>query len=173
MNLEDDSERQVAQTIFQLYERCYQGDSSMTKRLMVQAFEATKLTTQLGLSTKPIVQTINQEGIVAEDDDDDDDDSDNDMMVVVDGDDGDGVDGGGGNSGATATAAAVVVLEMSPEEYASEPVFGKPKRKNFHNNKPVRQLGEPIPEEDSAAMAMDEELDEDGFAPVKPKGRRR
>ena len=98
VNLEDDSERQVALDIFQLYERCWVGDPTMTKHLMTQAVQVKTLGSQFGLSTKPVVQTVNQEGLAEEDDDDD---SDNDMMAV--GEDGGG-DDGLGNGGGTAAA---------------------------------------------------------------------
>jgi pre-rRNA-processing protein TSR2 len=166
VNLEDDSERQVAATIFQLYERCWVGDSAMAHTLMEQAIGSKKLGSQLGLPSKPTIQSVNGE------DDEDDEDSDNEMMDDDDDDDQMNMqDGDDDNGGPMTNDVVTEVARISPLEYASQPVFGrgglKPTRDSNSNVKPIRQLGEPEQEMEQVA-----EVDEDGFAPVKPKGRR-
>ncbi len=52
-------------------------------------------------------------------------------------------------------------------DYNSKPLFGEP-RKVSSNSEPVRQLGHLEGEKDAEI-----EMDEDGFATVKPKGRRK
>jgi hypothetical protein len=59
-------------------------------------------------------------------------------------------------------------LQSIPADYLERPLFGRalPQQQNVPAG-PVRQLGDAIPEESTL------EMDEDGFAAVKPKGRRR
>lgn len=54
-----------------------------------------------------------------------------------------------------------------PHDYNSKPLFGEAPKVHIPTT-PVRQLGETVePVQESV------EMDEDGFAPVKPKGRRK
>jgi hypothetical protein len=70
VSLEDDSERQVDATICQLYERCWVSESAIAHTLMEQAIGSKRLGSQLGLSSRQTIQSVNGE----------DDEGDNEMM---------------------------------------------------------------------------------------------
>uniref|UniRef100_A0A7R9WRC4 Pre-rRNA-processing protein TSR2 homolog n=1 Tax=Craspedostauros australis TaxID=1486917 RepID=A0A7R9WRC4_9STRA len=139
VTLEDKSEEQVAATIFQIYEQCYNGDASLARSLVTQAEQAIATTSQFPTHVQK----------TEHDEDDDDEDM---------------VDSATGQ----AVAPINVSLDLDMAAYASAPLFGEPKAaKTPANEKPLRQLGEAAP------VAAPVEMDDDGFAPVKPKGRRR
>lgn len=151
VTLEDDSERQLAEAIFQIYERCLNGDPTFARQIVAQAASAVALNGQYPVR----VQTT-------EHDDDDDE------MELTD------------SSTTVKTTNHVVQTGSSPQQlphsgiistnladYVSQPLFGKAKRENRGANEPIRQLGQVVP--DSGV----EEMDEDGFAPVKRGNRRR
>lgn len=135
VTLEDQSERQVVETLFRMYEECFRGDFSFTRHMIAHAMKAVEFSAQ----HQPPVQTTEH--------DDDDDDTD---MVGTD------------KQEAIQTfdiANATSLLEM--------PLFGEARKPSAPTG-PVRQLGEAIQEEPN-----DVDMDDDGFAPVKTKGRRR
>ena len=143
VTLEDGSERQLADAIFQIYERCLNGDPTLARQMVAQAAKAVALSGQYPVQ----VQTT-------EHDDDDDDEmqvtetSAMDQRVV-------GMDSTG------------ILSPSSLIEYVDQPLFGKAKPKKEVPAQPVRQLGQAIPE------SADVEMDDDGFAPVVKKGNRR
>ena len=134
--MEDNSENQVAEVIFRMYEGCARGDTSLARHMIGTADSAVTFNSQFPIQ----VQTTEH---------DDDDEMDMDC---------------GTPSTAQIQSPAVVAPDFST--YNSVPLFGTWKNSKAHDE-PVRQLGELEPEK--AAV----EMDEDGFAPVKPKGRRK
>jgi len=152
--LEDDSERQVALCIVQMYESCGTGDFSLSRGTIQKANEATAATGAKGTGnggTKAVVQT---DGELDEESDDED------MNM---------------NHAAASTATpapAAVSTATSAEEYAKEWLFGPPPREHGMAPKegpPPRQLGEIAPEQ---AQAQTELVDDDGFMTVSTKKKR-
>lgn len=145
--LEDNSERQVADAIWRMYEQCMKGDASLAKQIVEAAAGVMEQA-----SAFP-VRIQSQE----EDDDDDDDD-------IMEMDDDDMVD----ETAPTLVAMAPTTISNA-SVYAAESLFGPPKPiKRVVDEHPVRQLGEAPPAQEPAV-----EVDEDGFAPVvKRKGRK-
>jgi pre-rRNA-processing protein TSR2 len=141
--LEDNSERQIAETIWRLYEAASKGDSSLASQV-VAASNASLA--QVGVY--PIkVQTM-------EEDDDDDDDDDEPAMLDTDD---------------STPVPASTSPGVSAVEYSNESVFGKPIQKKIPKlDGPLRQLGE-VPTEQASPV----QIDEDGFAPVPTKRRTR
>lgn len=173
VTLEDGSERQVAEMIFRLYETCWNGDATLAHQLMMQAETAAAATAALlgqSAGSRPQIQTVVGAGGELDDDSDDSDDEmvDDDNITM---DNDEGIDGGCMVTAASRRAAQPPVTAMthlSAQEYASQPVFGSGgKRKVSVPTGPVRQLGQTIMEEPVV------EMDDDGFAPVKPKGRKK
>jgi pre-rRNA-processing protein TSR2 len=162
VTLEDESERQVADVLFRMYEECARGDYSRVRHVVDTCHKA-----QSQLSTMPVqLQSM---------DDDDDDDlveshMDNDMN-----DNDDAMDAVDTTEPPVHTPPVEALpphplLGMTAAEYASQPLFDNtPKassKKNTRPPPPVRQLGEPVPE------PVAPPVDEDGFvAVVKRKGR--
>jgi pre-rRNA-processing protein TSR2 len=152
--LEDMSERQVAHTIWHMYEQCMRGDATLARQLVQAACSV------LQQATSYPVQVQSQ----PEDDDDDDEEmmDTNDETVM-----------GGVPAEATpptvATAAAQIAVGMtSARDYAAQSLFGPPTLPPVVDDRPVRQLGETAPAPPPVVAA-----DEDGFAPVvKRKGRK-
>lgn len=151
--LEDNSERQVADVIWRMYEQCMQGNATLAQ----QVVQAAVGVMQQSASYPVQVQST------GEDDDDDDDDDDDMAMETADDD-----------NAMTSDAAAPTLVAMptpatiNAAAYAAESLFGPPKpQRPVVDEKPVRQLGEAVMAEPVA------EVDEDGFAPVvKRKGRK-
>ena len=151
--LEDNSERQVADSIWRMYEECMvKGDATLARQL-VQAANGV-----LQQSTAFPVKVQSQE--------EDDDDADDDMEM-----DDDAIDQGMSDDVAPPLVAMPIPPMTNPAEYAAQNLFGppsKPAAARNHPEKPVRQLGEA-----EAAPEPAVPVDEDGFAPVvKRKGRR-
>ena len=148
VTLEDDSEKQVAEAIFKMYEGCYRGDPTLARHMVAQAESAVVLSTQFPVQ----VQTT-------EHDDDDDDD----QMI-------DAEPTGSEYDPAIPLANPVnpptAMMEL-PADYTTAPLFGPMKQLPSAPTVQMRQLGEAVVEEPAV------EVDDDGFAPVKPKGRRR
>lgn len=150
--LEDNSERQVADVIWRMYEQCMQGNATLAQ----QVVQAAAGVVQQSASYPVQVQST------AEDDDDDDDEADMEM------------DMGDDNDAMTNDAAAPTLVVMptpttiNAAAYAAESLFGPPKpQRPVVDEKPVRQLGQAVMDEPVV------EVDEDGFAPVvKRNGRK-
>ena len=146
VTLEDESERQLAEFIFHMYEHCLKGDPTSARQMIAQAASAVALN-----SNYPVrVQTT-------EHDDDDDDDK----MAGPTND----------TAGIQSPPQQLIQNPMAPlnlAEYVDRPMFGKPKKQNNFAAKPVRQLGETSADTGNAV-----EMDDDGFAPVKKGNRRR
>jgi pre-rRNA-processing protein TSR2 len=114
--LEDDSERGVTETLFQMYDGCYKGDVSLARQMVATAESA------VAISAAYPVQVQSTEH-------DDDDDDDDDMTDTAESD------------GATSTMQQSGAMPLA-SAYASQSVFGAPPKPK----KPVvaevqRQLG--------------------------------
>ena len=150
VTLEDESERQIAETIFQMYEECCNGNPTLARQMVTHANSAVAMNSQYP------VKLITGEH--------DDDDSDDEM----------------GTPATAAAAAAPIqeqqqqqqqqqnLAMLNPVDYISQPLFGKPIYQPNHPVQPSRQLGETTIQEDTPV-----EMDEDGFAPVQKGNRRR
>ena len=146
--LEDNSERQVADTIWRMYEQCMKGDASLARQVVDAAN---------GVIQQSVAYPVQ---VQAPEDDDDDDE----MMDSNDDDDDDE-----GMTDEVAPTLVAVGTMTNPTEYASQFLFGPPRpvRSVVVDEKPPRQLGDAPIEEPVV------EVDEDGFAPVvKRKGRK-
>jgi len=141
VTLEDDSERQLADTIFQMYELCLNGNPTLARQMVTHAANAVALNSQFPVK----VQT-------GEHDDDDDEDMET------------------GDSSTLPTPPPTQQqqqLQQNPmmptnlQDYIDQPLFGKAIKKTTVSAEPQRQLGDAIPENDVV------EMDEDGFAAVK------
>jgi pre-rRNA-processing protein TSR2 len=155
VTLEDNSEQQVAETIFQMYEECFHGNATLARQLLSCADAAVTLTSQYPVKVQK-----------SEYDDDDDDDDDEDMLEnsVSDPISTKGLSVSTDFIGHGETPLASIALH-----YKDQPLFGvAPTRMQpTAPAAPVRQLGE------AAAEPPPMEMDEDGFAPVQPKGRKK
>jgi len=139
VTLEDNSEQQVAELIFKMYEGCHKGDPSLCRRLVAEADGAIAMNAQYPVQ----IQTTEH--------DDDDDEAMTDSKSV--------------NQPASLAPASGAIMP-TPATFSEQPLFGTPKKVQA-SSAPVRQLGEAAPSEPTV------EVDDDGFAAVKPKGRRR
>ena len=159
--LEDESEKQVALTLFELYAQCMRGQTQLAEQL-VQA--ALRYDEQIATAYPVCVKSTEHD----DDDDDDDDDEDN---GDNENDDEAMMDTTGDDKMATITAPLVVTEQQQPvqqpettptwtsaADYASQSLFGKPKK----SVAPRKPREEPV-------EAM---VDDDGFATVT-KGRRK
>lgn len=143
VTLEDDSERQLAGAIFQMYERCMNGDPTLARQMVSQAARAVALSGQYPVQ----VQTTEH--------DDDDDDMELTETSAV------------GQTTNQFLGHLDGAVPSNLADYVSQPLFGKAKPKKDNAMAPVRQLGQTVSESD------DVEMDDDGFAPVKKGNRRR
>lgn len=127
--LEDNSERQVADMLFQMYDGCYKGDVTLARQMVVAAESA------VASSAAYPVQIQSTE----HDDDDEDD-----MLDAAESD------------GATATEQQPGAMPLA-SAYASQPVFGEPsKPKRPIVAEPERQLGQSAPEQKQEVELDDE-----------------
>jgi pre-rRNA-processing protein TSR2 len=144
VTLEDKSELQVAEAIFNMYEGCCNGDPTFARQMVAHAESAIGFNTQFPVQ----VQTT-------EHDDDDDEDM---------------VDSQTQSQNTPQLALNPPVNStVIPTDYNSQPLFGSAILMPV-STAPVRQLGDTAPEQPTNTPI---EMDEDGFASVKPKGRRR
>jgi pre-rRNA-processing protein TSR2 len=153
VTLEDQSEQQVAETIFQLYEDCSKGNTTLAQQLLADAETIVALHHQF-----PVQVQSNEH------DDDDDDEDDDDMLV-----DTSTTDGTFSVDDVPIRLETVPTPLLAAAEYAKQPLFGKAHdatSMTLLSSTSVRQLGEAIPEEPAV------EMDDDGFAQVVTKGRR-
>jgi pre-rRNA-processing protein TSR2 len=157
VTLEDDSERQVADTIFKMYEDCYKGDPTLARQLVSNAESAVAFNSQFPVQ----LQTTEH--------DDDDDDDDEDMV------DGSAAESASSTSNPPLLTTAAMQQEIPlvpsiPTGYIDQPLFGTGAfKKPAVPSGPVRQLGQTIREETPPEV----EMDEDGFAPVVKARRKR
>ena len=174
VTLEDSSEKQVAETIFAMYEQCCNGNVTLARQLVSVADNV------IALSSQYPVQIQRQEH---DDSDDDDDEMMDDTATPM--------------SDATTNPAMVdsgtggqmmdtqqqlqpdlppqlqplqpppqAATAVSMDAYLAAPLFGPAIPAPTAPSQPVRQLGETIKEEPTI------EVDDDGFAPVKSNNRR-
>jgi pre-rRNA-processing protein TSR2 len=164
--LEDASERQVADTIWRMYETCCRGDPAVAR----QVVEAAETALRISSSHPSKIQSAMDD---CEDDDDDDDDEDNN-------DDADMMDEESVGEGVQAAPVIATLplseagprpaAAMTASEYAAQPLFGPAARRRqaAPGDDKVRQLGEPAAPPGAAPI----EVDEDGFASVPAKSRK-
>ena len=136
VTLEDGSERQVAETVFRMYEDCFgRGDPTYCRQIVEIATRAAEL-----IANYPVQIQLDEHD---EDDDDDMEDVQGDSAV-----------------GPTASIA---------QSYASEFLFGNPRPvvQSTFAAEPPRQLGE------SAPVKEELPVDEDGFAPIITKKKKK
>jgi pre-rRNA-processing protein TSR2 len=144
VTLEDKSELQVAEAIFNMYEGCCNGDPTFARQMVAHADSAIGFNSQFPVQ----VQTT-------EHDDEDDEDM---------------VDSQTQTQHTPQLALNPPVNSMViPTDYNAQPLFGTAIPVHV-STAPVRQLGDTAPEQ---SMNTPIEMDDDGFASVKPKGRRR
>lgn len=156
--LDDNSEKQVANTVFRMFEEACSSNQSSTLALQIIQM-AEKVTKEFGHLP---LQIQSAEPMEEDDDDDDENDTnpdDTSMDVNV-----------TNSEIAVPTATSDVVL--SAAEYASQPLFGLSREQRRlqilqRNDQPVRQLGEALPEPPQQQVIVDE----DGFVSV-PTNRR-
>ncbi len=161
--LEDNSEREVADLIWRMYECCAKGDCGLANRVVEEAMKAEEQLKGSGVSS-----------VIKNDDDDDDDDD----MDDSDNEGTNDVDAAAMNHTATTTQHDGVATSLSPAtttnttttalEYSSGYLFGGPPKPK-KELPPPRQLGEAEPEKPVP------QVDDDGFAMVatKKKGKQR
>lgn len=146
--LEDESEREVADLIWRMYEGCARGECGLAEEVVRGAIVAEEKLKGSG------VQSVIQNGDDNDSDDDDDmNDANDDAMI---------------SSSSTTPQTAATATATTALEYSSQYLFGeapKPKKEL----PPPRQLGEAAPEKPQPVV------DDDGFAMVvtKKKGGRR
>mmetsp|Transcript_9873 Transcript_9873/g.17291 ORF Transcript_9873/g.17291 Transcript_9873/m.17291 type:complete len:242 (+) Transcript_9873:110-835(+) len=150
--LEDESERQLADLIWRMYEDCGRGDVRLAREVVSNAVKAAEVL------EKSHVKSVIQSGQDGDDDDDMDDDDDSDAEGNA----------GAQQQGMQGMGDATNDNNNVALSYASETLFGGPPKPK-KELPPPRQLGEPEPEKPQPA------LDDDGFAPVvtKKKGKKR
>ena len=156
--LEDESEREVADLIWRMYECCARGDCVLANRVVRDAIQAEELLKGSGLKS-----------VIKNGDDDDMNDSSDDDKAAGDNDDGN--DDDAMNSSSTTQHeqnTAATTATTSALEYSSGYLFGGPSKPK-KELPPPRQLGETEPEKPMP------EIDDDGFAAVvtKKKGTKR
>ncbi|KAK1738769.1 pre-rRNA-processing protein TSR2 [Skeletonema marinoi] len=159
--LEDESEREVADLIWRMYECCAKGDCALANQVVMDAIQAEELL------KKSEVKSVIKNG---DDDDDDDDDAMNDSSEEqeIGGDDNDDAMNSSSTTPKNEATAAAATAPTSALEYSQGYLFGGPPKPK-KELPPPRQLGEAAPE---TPMPV---IDDDGFAPVvtKKKGARR
>jgi hypothetical protein len=129
VTLEDDSERQLAEAIFQIYDRCLNGDPTLARQAVAQAAAAVALNSQFPVR----VQTTEH------------DDEDDEMEEAE-------------SSTTMNTTSDTMYQQQMPSnlaDYVSQPLFGKAKPKKLGPMEPIRQLGETAP--NSCVLEMDED----------------
>ena len=159
--LDDNSEKQVASTVFRMFEEASTLNQSSAFALQIIQMAA-KVTKEFGHLPLHIQSSEPME------EDDDDDDDENDMNSD------DAMDMNTNSSEAAVTTTPVDAISnilISPAEYASQPLFGLSREQRRlqiirKNEQPVRQLGENVPEPQQPTVA-----DEDGFVSVSTSRR--
>lgn len=163
--LDDNSEKQVASTIFRMFDEASSSNPSTAYALQIIQM-AEKVTKEFGHLPLHI-----QSSEPMEEDDDDNDDDENGMNYDETG----TMDMNMNTYEAVATipiGASSNVL-ASPAEYASQPLFGLSREQRRlqilrRNEQPVRQLGETVPETQQQQQTI---ADEDGFVSVSTSRR--
>ena len=145
VTLEDGSEKQVAQTLFQLYAECMQGQTALAEQLVGTALRYDQ---QIAAAYPVQIQSTEH------DDDDDDDDA---MMDTENAGSSFGVNVSQTQGQQPAVVATPQVPFTTAADYAAQSLFGKPKKP-----KAPKQNDEP----------QEIQMDDDGFATVT-KSRRK
>ena len=148
--LEDNSEREIADLICRMYQQCGKGECTLVKEVMEKAAKGQAQLNQQGV--KSVIQSGDAEMDDSSDDGVDDGENGDEMTTEE-------------QSEHPAQHSSLHNNAASLEEYVSASLFGgspKPKK----DLTPPRQLGEPMEKQQP-------ELDDDGFAPVIRKSKRR
>lgn len=159
--LDDNSEKQVASTVFRMFEEASTLNQSSAFALQIIQMAA-KVTKEFGHLPLHIQSSEPME----EDDDDDDDENDMNSDEAMD------MNTNSSEAAVTTTPVdAISNIIISPAEYASQPLFGLSREQRRlqiirKNEQPVRQLGENVPEPQQATVA-----DDDGFVSVSTSRR--
>ena len=143
--LEDDSEKQVAYTIWQMYEMCGKGDFTLARQ-MVNSAE------KFAATYKPQKVAVQTEGLI-------DEDSDEEMET-----DDMGQEGSNATTSIMTESSLPSIVEVSTaQEYAASYLFGAPPGSVKNNQRSAPRKDKPEPE-----------VDEDGFTtvPIKRRGNR-
>mmetsp|Transcript_997 Transcript_997/g.1578 ORF Transcript_997/g.1578 Transcript_997/m.1578 type:complete len:234 (+) Transcript_997:83-784(+) len=141
--LEDESEKQVAEVVYRMYEGCHKGDVSLARQMVVLANKAEEAS-----KAYPVQVQSNPDDEI----DEDDDKSNNAMQNIQ----------------QMGTAAVAQIPSFTAQQYASGSLFGVDQQtKPTGPAKPTRQLGESEPEKPAP------EVDDDGFTSVVPNRRRK
>ncbi|KAL7495150.1 hypothetical protein ACHAWT_006211 [Skeletonema menzelii] len=156
--LEDESEREVADLIWRMYECCAKGDCTLANQVVMNAIQAEEQLKGSG------VKSVIKNGHDDDDDDDDDDEDDDDAMN----DNEDSMNSSTTTPNNETATIPTTTTSSSALEYSSGYLFGGPPKPK-KELPPPRQLGEAEPEKPIP------EIDDDGFAMVvtKKKGARR
>jgi pre-rRNA-processing protein TSR2 len=167
--LEDASERQVADTIWRMYEMCFRGDLTMARQVVEMGESALYVSSYSPSQLQSAMEDSDDDNDGDGDDGDGENDNDADMM--------DEESVGEGVQAAPLVATIPLMGPAhrwpaegtTPSEYAAQPLFGPiaRRRQPAPGDEKVRQLGEPAP-----PVAAPIEVDEDGFASVPAKSRK-
>lgn len=142
--LEDNSERQIAESIWRMYEQCHQGNVTLARQLVAVAENALSRVAEF---------PVQIQSTECDDDDDDDDEMAEETTEAP-----------------SLIAVQGTNQHLLPaQEYANQYLFGPPRGAQLPAvaTGPVRQLGEEAP------AAPEPEVDEDGFVAVSTKGKKR
>ncbi|KAL7539892.1 hypothetical protein ACHAXR_009686 [Thalassiosira sp. AJA248-18] len=165
--LEDGSEREVADLIWNMYDACGRGDVRLARSVVQTAMKA-----EVALMESNVKSVI-QSGEDGDDDMEDDSDVEEGEAAMV------NAGGGGESLGQEQQQQQQLLQQTMPMAndatnnlalaYASGTLFGGGPPKPKKELPPPRQLGEPEPEKEQP------QVDDDGFAPVatKKKGKKR
>ena len=166
--LDDGSEKQVADCIWHMYHECSSGNTALVFQVIQMAEKVTKEFGHLPLhlqSSEPM-------------DDDDDDDANNTDPNAMDTTNTGTISSSTETSIQTSSADTTTLPVHSMSEYGNQPLFGLSREQkrlmiiqSQIHNQPIRQLGEPIKDD----QQNDVEIDDDGFVSVatKRKGSRK
>lgn len=161
--LEDGSEREVADLIWNMYDACGRGDVRLARSVVQTAMKAE--VALMESNVKSVIQS-GEDGDGDDDDDDMEDDSDVEEGEAA-------MDNAGGQEQQQQLQQTMPMVNDATNNlalaYASGTLFGGGPPKPKKELPPPRQLGEPEPEKEQP------QVDDDGFAPVvtKKKGKKR
>jgi pre-rRNA-processing protein TSR2 len=150
LTLEDNSEKEIANMIWQMYDNCARGDFRLAWQMVATADQ---IVAQVKAAYPVRVQAPEH----------DEDESDDEGMMV-----------GPHNEEGVDAGSSMVPEPVLPQSvtgdmaaYAATPLFGQVFKPSMSAAPPVRQLGE----QQAIAPSIAPDVDDEGFAPVKRKGK--
>jgi pre-rRNA-processing protein TSR2 len=153
LTLEDNSEKEIANMIWQMYDNCARGDFRLALQMVATADQI--------VATVKAVYPVR---VQAPEHDDEDESDDERMLVAPNNEEQEGVD----------TVGSSMVPEPIPQSvtgdmaaYAATRLFGPVFQPTVSVAPPIRQLGE----QRAVAPSIAPDVDDEGFAPVKRKGK--